>query len=158
MRRYIAERTFSDGLHIPIADGGADVCRAVVDANAREGVTWVHSYVSEDKVTTYCVYDAPSPERSARRPRATCCPSIASPRSGCSIRTSTSSPINFDTPRSYTMTIKTKRIRGARRDGRVRRRAVQCTGEAEPGERIPASYTRDQSHHPVGCGPLARKA
>ena len=62
MPRYIVERTFVDGLHIPIADGGADVCAGVVDANAREGVTWVHSYVSEDKHMTYCVYDAPSPE------------------------------------------------------------------------------------------------
>jgi hypothetical protein len=62
MPRYVVERTFSEGLHIPIADGGAEMCMAVVDANAREGVTWVHSYVSADKATTYCVYDAPSPE------------------------------------------------------------------------------------------------
>ena len=26
------------------------------------GVTWVHSYVSEDKKTTFCVYDAPTPD------------------------------------------------------------------------------------------------
>jgi hypothetical protein len=26
------------------------------------GVTWVHSYVSSDKSTTFCVYDGPSPE------------------------------------------------------------------------------------------------
>jgi Protein of unknown function (DUF4242) len=25
-------------------------------------VTWVHSYVSADKSTTFCVYDGPSPE------------------------------------------------------------------------------------------------
>jgi hypothetical protein len=25
-------------------------------------VTWVHSYVSDDKSKTYCVYDAPNPE------------------------------------------------------------------------------------------------
>jgi hypothetical protein len=25
-------------------------------------VTWVHSYVSTDKQTTYCVYDGPNPE------------------------------------------------------------------------------------------------
>ena len=25
-------------------------------------MTWVHSYVSEDKAATFCVYDAPSPE------------------------------------------------------------------------------------------------
>ena len=32
--------------------------------------TWVHSYVTEDKKKTFCVYDAPSPEairRAARR-------------------------------------------------------------------------------------------
>ena len=27
-----------------------------------EGVTWLHSYVSEDKTKTFCVYDGPSPE------------------------------------------------------------------------------------------------
>jgi hypothetical protein len=25
-------------------------------------VSWVHSYVSDDKTKTFCVYDAPSPE------------------------------------------------------------------------------------------------
>ena len=43
-------------------NGGADVCRAVIDRNAEHGVTWVHSYVSADKRTTFCVYDAPTPE------------------------------------------------------------------------------------------------
>jgi hypothetical protein len=62
MPRYLVQRTFADGLHIPIADDGAAVCREVIQRNADEGVTWVHSYVSEDKCTTFCVYDAPSPE------------------------------------------------------------------------------------------------
>ena len=62
MPRYMVQRTFPEGLHIPIADGGADVCRPVVERNAEEGVTWVHSYVSDDKRTTFCVYDAPTPE------------------------------------------------------------------------------------------------
>ncbi len=62
MPRYIVQRTFPQGLEIPIADGGADVCRAVVERNAQEGVTWVHSYVSADKRLTFCVYDAPTPE------------------------------------------------------------------------------------------------
>jgi uncharacterized protein DUF4242 len=66
MSRYIVERTFPEGLEIPIADGGADICRAVVDHNADHGVTWVHSYVSADKLKTFCVYDAPDPE-SVRR-------------------------------------------------------------------------------------------
>jgi hypothetical protein len=58
----MVQRTFPDGLHIPVANGGADICRTVVERNAEEGVTWVHSYVSADKHTTYCVYDAPTPE------------------------------------------------------------------------------------------------
>lgn len=62
MPRYVVQRTFPDGLEIPIANGGAEVCRTVIERNGQEGVTWVHSYVSEDKRTTFCVYDAPSPE------------------------------------------------------------------------------------------------
>jgi predicted amidohydrolase YtcJ len=62
MPRYMVHRTFPDGLHIPIENGGADVCRTVVERNAEDGVTWVHSYVSEDKRTTFCIYDAPNPE------------------------------------------------------------------------------------------------
>jgi Protein of unknown function (DUF4242) len=62
MPRYIVERTFPSGLEIPIANGGANVCAAVVERNAELGVTWVHSYVSEDKKSTYCVYDAPTPD------------------------------------------------------------------------------------------------
>src|SRR5919198_679762 len=41
---------------------GAKGCLAIVDVNATFGVTWVHSYVSEDRRTTFCVYDGPSPE------------------------------------------------------------------------------------------------
>lgn len=61
MPRYIVERTFPDRLEIAV-NGGADVCQTVVDRNAEEGVTWVHSYVSDDKTRTFCVYDAPNPE------------------------------------------------------------------------------------------------
>jgi hypothetical protein len=59
MVRYLVERTFPDGLGIP---EDAALCLAVVERNADEGVTWVHSYVSEDRRKTFCVYDAPSPE------------------------------------------------------------------------------------------------
>jgi len=34
----------------------------VVERDADEGVTWISSFVSEDKTHTFCVYDAPSPE------------------------------------------------------------------------------------------------
>jgi hypothetical protein len=62
MPRYVVERTFPSGLHVPPGDDGAGMCMAVVDRNADAGVTWVHSYVSEDKAKTFCVYDAPTPE------------------------------------------------------------------------------------------------
>jgi hypothetical protein len=62
MPRYLVERTFRGGLAIPMTDEGAATCQAVVGNNAPAGVTWVHSYVSEDKMKTFCIYDAPSPE------------------------------------------------------------------------------------------------
>ncbi len=62
MPRYMVERTFPDGLLIPTNDEGAGVCMRVVDTNADLGVTWVHSYVSDDKKRTYCIYDGPDPE------------------------------------------------------------------------------------------------
>jgi hypothetical protein len=34
----------------------------VIEHNAQEGVTWISSFVNEDKTRTFCVYDAPSPE------------------------------------------------------------------------------------------------
>jgi hypothetical protein len=60
MPRYMVERTFADGLAIPITEGGAAACLNVVNNNAHEGVTWVHSYVSTDKTKTYCIYDGPN--------------------------------------------------------------------------------------------------
>jgi Protein of unknown function (DUF4242) len=62
MPRYVVERTFPDGLDVPPGDGGVRQCLAVVERNADEGVTWLHSYVSEDRVKSFCVYDGPSPE------------------------------------------------------------------------------------------------
>ncbi|HLE76875.1 MAG TPA: DUF4242 domain-containing protein [bacterium] len=62
MPRYVVERTFPDGLGIPVTEQGALKCLSVVDRNADVGVTWVHSYVSEDKNKTFCIYDGPHPE------------------------------------------------------------------------------------------------
>jgi hypothetical protein len=71
MPRYLVERTFpDDGLVIPMDETGAQICHLVVSNNAQYQVTWVHSYVSEDKLKTYCIYDGPSPEairQAARR-------------------------------------------------------------------------------------------
>ena len=62
MPRYLVERIFPDGLALSSDAAGAAVCRTVVRNNAEEGVTWVHSYVSDDRRRTWCIYDAPSPE------------------------------------------------------------------------------------------------
>ncbi|MFT4108041.1 DUF4242 domain-containing protein [Propionicimonas sp.] len=62
MPRYLVERTFPEGLEIPTNNDGATALMGVVGNNANEGVTWVHSYVSKDKKTTYCIYDGPTPE------------------------------------------------------------------------------------------------
>ncbi len=62
MPRYVVERTFPQGLDIPVSPEGAEQCRAVVDRNAEGAVTWLHSYVSADGKSTFCVYEAPSPE------------------------------------------------------------------------------------------------
>ena len=62
MPRYLVERTFTDGLLIPMNDDGAATCRSVVGNNAEELVTWVHSYITQDKSKTFCIYDGPSPE------------------------------------------------------------------------------------------------
>jgi hypothetical protein len=62
MPRYLVERTFTQGLNIPQTADGARACAAVIDCNATEGVTWLHSYVNPDHTKTFCLYDAPSPE------------------------------------------------------------------------------------------------
>ena len=61
MPRYIVH-TFPDGLNIPVDEDGAQACLGVVDRNAADGVTCVHSYVTPDRSTSFCVYDAPEPE------------------------------------------------------------------------------------------------
>ncbi|HEY7036656.1 MAG TPA: DUF4242 domain-containing protein [Thermomicrobiales bacterium] len=62
MARYLVERTFPQGLGIPVNDEGAAAVLGIVGHNSELGVTWVHSYVSDDKKTTYCIYDGPNPE------------------------------------------------------------------------------------------------
>jgi len=62
MPRYVVERTFEDGLELRSDAAGAEVCSVVVRRNADEGVTWLHSYVSDDGKRTFCVYEGPSPE------------------------------------------------------------------------------------------------
>lgn len=62
MPRYIVERTFPDGLRIPVNVEGAQACGTVAQNNATKGVFWIHSYVTQDLGKTFCVYDGPPPE------------------------------------------------------------------------------------------------
>ena len=59
MPRYLVKRTFPGGLAVPADEAGAQVFARVVATNADVGVTWLHSYVSEDKQTMTCLYEAP---------------------------------------------------------------------------------------------------
>lgn len=62
MPRYMIERTFPDGLGLGPNPEGKKVANIVIGNNAQQGVTWIHSYVTDDKKKTFCIYDGPSPE------------------------------------------------------------------------------------------------
>lgn len=62
MPRYLVERTFPGGLQIPANEEGARACCLIIDRNADVGVTWLHSYVTDDHRKTFCIYDGPNPE------------------------------------------------------------------------------------------------
>lgn len=64
MPRYLVERTFfAPGRAGAAADGGAaNPCDSVIRAHAREGVTWLHSFVTPDRCRSFCIVDSPSPE------------------------------------------------------------------------------------------------
>ncbi len=62
MPRYLVERSFPNGLTIPMNGDGAKACLGVVAKNGEQGVTWVHSYVTQDRKNTFCIYDGPSPD------------------------------------------------------------------------------------------------
>jgi len=62
MPRYLIERQFPNGLGLAPDQQGRQAAADVIANNAREGVTWVQSYVTPDKKRTFCIYDAPSPE------------------------------------------------------------------------------------------------
>ena len=73
MARYLVERTFPDGLAIPMTDEGAQVCLTVVGNNAVDGVTWVHSYVTSDKRRPSASMMLPHQKPSILRQNATTC-------------------------------------------------------------------------------------
>ena len=62
MPRFIVERSFPGGLAIAANEQGARRWLEVVTRNHDEGVTWISSYVSEDRTRTFEVYDGPDAE------------------------------------------------------------------------------------------------
>lgn len=59
MPRYLVERTFAC---VWEAAAGAGMSCAASDAHLREGVTWLHSYITPDRRRSYCIVVGPSPE------------------------------------------------------------------------------------------------
>ena len=69
MPRYLVERTFPEGLRLPGDNESAAICATIVRNNSEDDVTWIHSYVSDDRHKSFCIYDAPSPEAIRRTAR-----------------------------------------------------------------------------------------
>ena len=72
MPRYLVEQTFAEQLNVPASGEVLPWVQSIVESDALDGVTWIHSYVSADRRRMYCICDAPSPEavrRAAQRNR-----------------------------------------------------------------------------------------
>jgi hypothetical protein len=54
----MVERRFPEGLGVLTAES----LDTVIHNNATEQVTWIRSFVTDDRQRTFCVYDAPTPE------------------------------------------------------------------------------------------------
>ena len=70
MPRYLVERTFPQRLGLPGPEQGTQARETLIENNALDGVTWVHSYIAPDRKKSFCIYDAPTPEavrRAAQR-------------------------------------------------------------------------------------------
>jgi Protein of unknown function (DUF4242) len=67
MPLYLIERSFADQLELTSED-----VKLIEEVNADEGVRWLFSFLSADRLRTYCLYEAPSPDAivaAARRAR-----------------------------------------------------------------------------------------
>ena len=57
MPLYVIEREFAEQLELLNDD-----VRLIEEVNADEGVSWLFSFITADKLRTYCLYEAPSPD------------------------------------------------------------------------------------------------
>jgi len=54
---YVIERTFAEQLELT-----SDDIHRIDEIGADEGVRWLFSFLSADRLHTYCLYEAPSPD------------------------------------------------------------------------------------------------
>jgi hypothetical protein len=59
MPRYLIEWRFPEGFDSFFLKRPTDL---IIATNNETGVTWLHSYITDDSRRVYCVYEAPSPE------------------------------------------------------------------------------------------------
>ncbi len=57
MPLYVIERRFAEQLQLESED-----VRMIDAINADEGVSWLFSFISADRLRTYCLSEAPSPD------------------------------------------------------------------------------------------------
>jgi Nickel responsive protein SCO4226-like len=62
MPRYLIERQLPNSLSTPLIADGRKAIAGIVATNAEHSVTWGHSCVTPDRKSTFCIYDATSPE------------------------------------------------------------------------------------------------
>ena len=60
--RYLVERSFPEGLEIPVGAEGRRKVFSIIQCNSDRNVTWVRSYVTGEREKTFCIYEAPNPE------------------------------------------------------------------------------------------------
>ena len=58
MPLYVIERNFAEQLEVTPEDA-----LHIKEINDDAGVAWLFSFLSADKKKTYCLYEAPSPEK-----------------------------------------------------------------------------------------------
>ena len=93
MPRYLVERSFPEGLPIPLTEEGTEKVPPRRRAQRRRRRQWVHSYVIPSRTKSFCIYDGPTPESIRKAPSARGCRWTRSPRFPCWIRTSIAASI-----------------------------------------------------------------
>jgi hypothetical protein len=54
---YVIERRYAEQIDVSVED-----VKAIEAVNADENVQWIFSFLTVDRMRTYCLYEAPSPD------------------------------------------------------------------------------------------------